>query len=300
MDILLTGGTGLIGRALCRALQAEGHRLTVLSRRPETVAQKCGPEVQAIGGLNEWTPDRHFDAVINLAGEPIADRAWSAARKQALRDSRIALTQQLVARIAAAEHKPGVLLSGSAIGYYGNGGERVLTEQAPCGEDFAARLCFDWEAAARQAEGHGVRVCLLRTGLVLSREGGLLGKLKLPFSLGLGARLGDGCQYMSWVHIEDYVTMILRLLHDASLSGPFNLTAPEPVTNGEFTRELGRALQRPALFVTPGFLLKLALGERASLLLEGQRVIPQALQACGASFAFPSLIVALANLFPEK
>lgn len=300
MEILLTGGTGLIGRALCRALQAEGHRLTVLSRQPQTVAEKCGPQVRAMGSLDEWTPERHFDAVINLAGEPIADRAWTAARKQALRDSRVTLTEQLVARIAAAQCKPAALLSGSAVGYYGNGRERMLTEKDSPGEDFAALLCRDWEAAARRVEAYGVRVCLLRTGLVLSREGGLLGKLELPFSLGLGARLGDGRQYMSWIHIRDHVAMTLRLLHDATLAGPFNLAAPQPVTNAEFTRALGQALHRPALFVAPGFLLKLGLGERASLLLEGQRVIPQALQASRASFAFSAVTLALADLFPEK
>lgn len=300
MNILLTGGTGLIGRALCRSLRAEGHQLTVLSRSPGTVAQKCGPEVRAMGSLDQWTPDCHFDAVINLAGEPIADRAWTAAHKQVLRDSRIALTERLIARIAAAERKPAVLLSGSAIGYYGDGGERMLTEGMPPGDDFAARLCRDWEAAARQAEAYGVRVCLLRTGLVLSREGGLLGKLKLPFSLGLGARLGSGRQYMSWVHIQDHVAMTMSLLHDAAFSGPFNLTAPLPVTNAEFTRTLARALHRPAWLVMPAWPLKLALGERAALLLEGQRVIPQALQAAGRSFSFPDLTSAFDELFPEK
>lgn len=298
MDILLTGGTGLIGRALCRTLLAEGHRLTVLSRRPETVAARCGPGVQAIGSLDEWRPDRHFDAVINLAGEPIADHAWTTRYKQALLDSRVALTERLVARIAAAERKPAVLLSGSAVGYYGNGGERELDESAPAGKDFAAQLCETWEAAARAAEPHGVRACLLRTGLVLSREGGLLGKLLPPFRLGLGTRLGEGRQFMSWIHIDDHVQAVLRLLRDDTLRGPFNLTAPGPVTNAEFTRVLAGVLHRPAFLVAPGFMLRPVLGERAALLLEGQRVLPQRLRNAGMTFIHPGLASALGDLLP--
>ncbi len=293
MDILITGGTGLIGRALCKALHVDGHRLTVLSRKPESVAPKCGADVAAMASLDEWTPQRHFDAVINLAGEPIADRAWTAARKQVLRDSRIALTDKLVARIAQAEHKPAVLLSGSAIGYYGNGGDRELGEDSPPGTDFAAMLCRDWEAAAREAERHGVRVCLLRTGLILSRDGGLLGRMLSPFRLGLGARLGDGRQWMSWIHIDDYVAQLRWMLRDDTLRGPFNMTAPHPVTNAMFTRTLAHALHRPALFVAPGFLMRPVLGERATLLLEGQRVLPRNLQAHHARYLYPELAAAL-------
>jgi hypothetical protein len=235
----------LIGRHLCAALLALGHRLTVLSRRPETVAEKCG--AQAMASLAEWTPDRTFGAVINLAGEPIVDARWSVRRKQQLRDSRIALTEELVRRIAAAERKPSVLLSGSAVGYYGNGDAAVLDEASAAGDDFAADLCRDWEEAALGAEALGVRVCLLRTGLVLSHDGGLLGKMRLPFSLGLGARLGDGRQWMSWVHIEDYVAMVLHLLGDEKMRGPFNMTAPQPVSNAEFTHVFATALHSCAL-----------------------------------------------------
>lgn len=293
MDILITGGTGLIGRALCNVLRADGHHLTVLSRKPESVPGKCGPGVSAMGSLDEWLPQRRFDAVINLAGEPIADRAWTAARKQVLRDSRIALTEKLIARIVQAAHKPAVLLSGSAIGYYGNGGDRELDEDSPPGTDFAATLCRDWEAAARAAEPHGVRVCLLRTGLVLSPDGGLLGRMLPPFRLGLGARLGDGRQWMSWIHIDDYVAQVRWLLRDDALRGPFNMTAPHPVTNAAFTRALARALHRPALFLAPDFLLRPVLGERASLLLDGQRVLPRKLQARHARYLYPELAAAL-------
>jgi hypothetical protein len=242
-----------------------------------------------MASLDEWRADRTFDAVINLAGEPIVDTLWSAKRKQVLRDSRITLTEKLVQCIAAANQKPSVLLSGSAVGYYGNGGDNELYESASAGNDFAASLCRDWERAALAAKATGVRVCLLRTGLVLSKSGGLLGKMLLPFKLGLGARLGSGKQWMSWVHIEDYVAMTLRLLQDGQMSGPFNMTAPNPVTNAEFTRTLARAIHRPALFFVPGIMLRIAMGERAALLLEGQRVLPANLTDAGYQFKYPKL-----------
>lgn len=296
MRILITGGTGLIGRQLCAVLLTQGHAITVLSRHPETVATKCGAGVQAMKSLDEWTADRVFDAVINLAGEPIVDAYWSAKRKQVLLDSRVGLTEKLVQRITAAQQKPAVLLSGSAVGYYGNGGETVLDEAMAAGNDFPSELCASWENAARVAEQCGVRVCLLRTGLVLSKKGGLLGRMLLPFKLALGARLGDGKQWMSWVHIDDYVAMVLHLLNDPSLNGAFNMTAPAPATNAEFTQTLAQALHRPALFVAPSFVLKLAMGERACLLLEGQRVIPKRIQSSGFQFAHPRLDGALQDL----
>jgi len=296
MRILITGGTGLIGRHLCAALLAQGHELTVLSRRPEAVASKCGVNVRAIASLDEWTPEHTFDAVINLAGEPIVDAFWSAQRKQVLLDSRVGLTQELVRRIASAQQKPSVLLSGSAVGYYGNCGDTVLDEVMAAGHDFPAELCTTWENAARAAEQSGVRVCLLRTGLVLSKQGGLLGRMLLPFKLAMGARLGDGKQWMSWVHIDDYVAMVLRLLNDASLNGAFNMTAPAPFTNAEFTHTLAQTLHRPALFVAPSFVLKLAMGERACLLLEGQRVLPKRLESSNFQFAHPLLAGALQDL----
>jgi len=296
MRILITGGTGLIGRHLCNALLEQGHLLTVLSRHPETIAVKCGAAVQAMASLEEWRPDRTLDAVINLAGEPIVDAYWSEKRKQVLRDSRIALTEKLVQCIAAAKQKPTVLLSGSAVGFYGNGGDMELDEDANAGNDFAADLCREWEQAALAAEIYGLRVCLLRTGLVLSESGGLLGRMLLPFKLGLGARLGDGKQWMSWVHIEDYVSMVMRLLDDEQARGPFNMTAPQPVTNAEFTRTLARTLHRPAIFAAPAMVLRLAMGERAALLLEGQRVLPAKLTTVGYRFKFPSLGNALDDL----
>jgi hypothetical protein len=296
MRIFITGGTGLIGRRLCKALLAEGHELTVLSRNPASVPLKCGAGVHALASLAEWHPALSFDAVINLAGEPIVDKRWSVQRKRVLWDSRVTLTEELVRRIAAAEHKPSVLLSGSAVGYYGNGGDRMLDEAADTGEGFAAELCKAWEDAARIAEKLGVRVCLLRTAPVLSNDGGMLARMLPPFKLGLGARLGNGKQWMSWVHIEDYAAMVLRLLHDEQTHGPYNMAAPNPVTNAEFTATLAAVQRRPAFFVAPAALLKLAMGESASLLLEGQRALPRKMEAAHQRFAFPTLAEALRDI----
>jgi uncharacterized protein (TIGR01777 family) len=296
VHILITGGTGLIGKQLCKALLADGHALTVLSRNPDTVPRKCGPNVKAMASLDEWQPERSFDAVINLAGAPIVDARWSVRRKQALWDSRITLTENLVGRIAAARTKPVVLLSGSAVGYYGNRGDAALDETAAAGADFPARLCKAWEAAALAAEASGVRVCLLRTGLVLSRQGGLLGRMLLPFRLGLGARLGNGKQWMSWIHIDDYVAMLLGLLRNEQARGPYNMTAPQPATNREFTATLAKVLHRPAPFIVPAWFLKPVMGERACLLLEGQKVLPGKIESAGYRFAFTTLTNALQDL----
>lgn len=300
MNILITGGTGLIGRALCAALLRDGHALTVLSRRPQTVAAKCGPTVRALASLAEWQPDQNYDAVINLAGEPIVDAAWTAARKQRLWDSRVTLTEQLVQRIAAARQRPAVLLSGSAIGYYGDSGDAALHEAAHAGTDFAAKLCLAWEAAAQKAIQADVRVCLLRTGLVFSADGGMLAKMRLPFALGLGTRLGNGRQWMSWIHIDDYVAIVRLLLLHTAAEGAVNMTAPRPVTNAEFTSTLAHALHRPAFFAAPAALLKPLLGERSVLLFGGQKVLPRKLEALGYRFAYPTLAGALEALLAAK
>jgi uncharacterized protein (TIGR01777 family) len=296
MRILITGGTGLIGRRLCQVLLAEGHELTVYSRNPASVPVKCGAAVHALASLDELQPEQGFDAVINLAGEPIMDANWTDQRKQVLWESRVALTGELVRHITAAAHKPAVLLSSSAVGYYGNRGDTPLDEAAQAGNDFPARLCVAWEDAARAAERVDVRVCQLRTGLVLSTEGGLLGGVLPPFRLGMGTRFGDGRQWMSWVHIDDCVAMLLKLLRDSQASGPYNLTAPQPVTNAEFTATLAAALHCPAPLVAPAMLLKLGMGERASMLLEGQRVLPKKMQLAQYRFIFPTLAGALHDL----
>ncbi|WP_417067092.1 TIGR01777 family oxidoreductase [Niveibacterium terrae] len=301
MDILLTGGTGLIGRALCARLLKSGHRLTVLSRHPERVATLCGDGVRALGSLKDWRSEQRFDAIINLAGAPIIDLPWSTGRQRTLWRSRITLTEELVEAIARADSKPEVLLSGSAIGYYGDSLDSPCSDSpgpAPCspGTDFSARLCAAWEEAALAAETLGVRVCLLRTGLVLSRAGGLYARMRRPFSLGLGARLGDGQQWMSWIHIEDHLAAVELLLGDASLRGAFNLTAPTPVRNEIFTRLLAASLGRQARLIAPAAAIRLALGRRAFMLLGGQRILPNRLLDVGFAFRYPDLASALKEL----
>lgn len=296
MRILITGGTGLIGRQLCKALLNADHDITVLSRQPDSVKQKCGAAVQAFGSLDEWSSEVVFDAVINLAGEPIIDERWTAERKECLWRSRVRLTEDLVKRIAASYHKPSVLLSGSAVGFYGDTRNKIVDEATPAATDFGATLCVAWEETAQKAAAMGVRVCQLRTGLVLDRSGGILSKMLLPFKFGMGARLGDGSQWMSWVHIDDYVAMVLVLLHHAHASGPFNMTAPEPVTNRTFTEKLAKALHRPTFFVAPAFALRLALAERAYLLLGGQKAIPVQMTSLGYRFLHARFEDALLDL----
>lgn len=296
MKVLITGGTGLIGRALCRVLRARDCDITVLSRRPAAVAGKCGAAVRAFGSLDDWRAGENFDAVVNLAGAPIADRRWSAARKRVLWDSRVALTEALVEKIAAAEAPPRVLLSGSAVGFYGDCGDAEVTESAPPGDDFGARMCAAWEQSARAAEAAGVRVCTLRTGLVLSRDGGMLARQLPAFRLGLGARLGDGRQWHSWIHIDDHIGMLCALLFDDAHRGAFNLCAPAPARNADFTARLARALHRPAVLRAPAVVINAALGEAAVLLLGGQRVLPARLLAAGYHFRYAALNEALAEL----
>ena len=296
MHVLITGGTGLIGRRLCAALSARGDSVTVLSRRPQMVSKLCGASVKSMASLDQWTPELSFDAVINLAGEPIVDARWTEKRKQILLDSRVALTAQLVNKIAQAKQRPQVLLSGSAIGYYGIVADQVLDEESRFGQDFSAVLCRDWEKEALAVNDFGVRCVLLRTGLVLDNHGGILKKMLLPFRCALGSRLGDGKQWMSWIHCEDYLHALLKLLDDTSATGAFNMTAPQPVTNAEFTRSLGHAVHRPALLIAPAFVLRLAMGERSDLLLGGQRVLPTRLSASGFHFRFPDLASALTDL----
>lgn len=296
MHILLTGGTGLIGRALCRQWAQQGHQLTVWSRTPERVAGLCGPQVRGIGGLDE-VGEQAVDAVINLAGAPIADRPWTRKRKALLWASRITLTEQLLAWLQQCQQKPRVLLSGSAVGWYGDGGERELDESsAQITDDFGAQLCGAWEETAQRAEALGIRVVLVRTGLVLSTDGGFLTRLLPPFRFGLGGPVGDGRQWMPWIHIADQIALIDFLLQQEQASGPYNACAPKPVRNGDFARALGRVLHRPTLLPAPAFLLRLAFGELAGLLLGGQRAMPVRLQAAGFRFRFTDLDAALADL----
>lgn len=293
MNILLTGGTGFIGAALCRVLTADGHALTVLSRKPAKVPLLCGDRVWGLAHLDELDADTHFDAIINLAGEGIADRRWSERRKRQLLDSRIGVTEQLIAYIGRARQKPAVLISGSAIGYYGDQGDKSLDENASAHDEFSHRLCAAWEKAALQAANHGVRVCIIRTGVVVGRGGGFLKRLLPPFKLGLGGRLGNGKQWMSWIHRDDFIAIVQLLLASPGLQGVFNGTAPNPVTNGEFTAYLAQVLHRPALLPVPAAALELLFGEMSALLLGGQKVLPARLQQAGFAFKYPLLEEAL-------
>ncbi|MCY1342886.1 Epimerase family protein [compost metagenome] len=300
MHILLTGGTGLIGRALCQRWVADGYQLTVLSRRPQSVASLCGRTVRGIGEYSEYG-DEPLDAIVNLAGEPIADRPWSNKRKAQLWGSRITLTEQLLEWLEKREQKPRVLLNGSAVGWYGDGGERELTEDSPpVTDDFASQLCVAWEETALRAEAFGIRVALVRTGLVLARDGGFLKRLVPPFKLGLGGALGNGRQWMSWVHLEDQIALMDFLLRREDARGPYNACSPQPVRNRDFARSLGRALGRPAFMPAPAFVLRLLLGELAGLLLGGQRAVPARLRAAGFTFAFTDLDTALGDLLKPK
>jgi len=295
MHILLTGGTGLIGRQLCQRWLAQGHQITVWSREPETVAKWCGVQVLGVGRLQEVIGP--VDAVINLAGAPIADRPWTRKRKALLWSSRISLTETLLAWIEGLEHKPAVLISGSAVGWYGDGGERELTEASgPVQDDFPSQLCIAWEETALRAEALGVRVVLVRTGLVLAAQGGFLSRLLLPFKLALGGPIGDGRQWMPWVHIKDQIALIDFLLHKNDASGPYNACAPHPVRNREFAKTLGQVLHRPAFMPMPAFALKVGLGELSGLLLGGQKALPERLLAAGFTFQFTELHAALEDL----
>ncbi|WP_369988115.1 TIGR01777 family oxidoreductase [Pseudomonas xanthosomatis] len=294
MHILLTGGTGLIGRHLCQLWHGQGHRLTVWSRSPGEVVKHCGPGVRGIARLDEIAQDDAVDAVVNLAGAPIADRHWTAARRSLLWASRITLTEQLLAWMEGREQRPEVLVSGSAVGWYGDGGERELSEASPpVKEDFASQLCIAWEETASRAETLGIRVVLVRTGLVLASDGGFLSRLLLPYKLGLGGPLGNGRQWMPWVHIDDQIALIDFLLQRKDCRGPYNACAPEPVRNREFAKCLGRTLHRPAFLPVPALLLKAGLGELSTLLLGGQRARPVRLLAAGFTFRYNDLQSAL-------
>ena len=295
MHILLTGGTGLIGRQLCQHWLGQGHRLTVWSRHPEEVAALCGAEVLGVARLEEVIGV--VDAVVNLAGAAIADRPWTHKRKALLWSSRIGLTETLLAWLEGLAQKPAVLISGSAVGWYGDGGERELTEASgPVQDDFPSQLCIAWEETAQRAEALGMRVVLVRTGLVLAAEGGFLSRLLLPFKLALGGPIGNGRQWMPWVHIKDQIALIDFLLHKDDASGPYNACAPHPVRNREFAKTLGQVLHRPAFMPMPAFALKVGLGELSGLLLGGQKAIPERLMAAGFTFQFTELRAALDDL----
>lgn len=294
MRITVSGASGFIGRRLVERLLESGHSLSLLGRK-------------TVGGLPLWRWDARgeerppeeslaeAEGVIHLAGEPVAQR-WTAEAKRRIQGTRVEGTRRLVEALAGLGRRPGVLVCASAIGIYGARGEEILTEASGAGEGFLARVCVEWERAAGEAEPLGVRVVSVRTGMVLGRDGGALARLLRPFKAGLGGRLGNGRQWMSWIHLEDHVELIRFAVEGAGLSGPVNTVAPNAVTNAEFTRELAATLRRPAALPVPAFTLRAVFGEMATLLLDSQRVAPEAALAAGFRFQYPELGPALRQL----
>ncbi|HLW68210.1 MAG TPA: TIGR01777 family oxidoreductase [Gemmataceae bacterium] len=302
MQIFITGGTGLVGSRLVPHFKQRGDMVLVLSRRANVVA---GMDCEMIQGDPTQSGDwqnraAECDAIVNLAGENIVGKRWNDEVRRTLRESRVKATENCVQALSRqprrSDGSPKVLVNASAIGYYGPHGDEELDENSPPGNDFLAGICMDWERATVPAKDAGVRVVLARIGVVLANDGGPLAKMLLPFKLGLGGRQGSGKQWFSWVHRDDVVGLIALALDNPVVSGPVNVTAPNPVTNKDFAKTLGRALGRPAFMPTPGFMLKLVMGDGAEIVLTGQRVLPKRAQECGYSFRFPELDGALAEI----
>jgi uncharacterized protein (TIGR01777 family) len=294
MKIAVSGASGLVGGALVPALRSGGHEVLRLVRReargPDEV--RWNPATKTI----EAARLEGLDAVVHLSGENIADGRWTDAKKARLRSSRVGSTRFLSETLAGLARKPSVLVSASALGYYGDRGDAWLDETAPAATDFFGELCVEWEAAAARAAHAGIRVVHPRTGIVLSRAGGALAKMLLPFKLGVGGKVGSGRQYFSWIALDDVVGVILHLLARRDLVGPVNASAPEPVTNAELTKTLGRVLGRPTVMPVPAFALRVAFGEVADALLASTRLRPERLLATGYRFRFPELEAALRHV----
>tara|TARA_R110002096_G_scaffold42143_4_gene113667 strand:+ start:95022 stop:96530 length:1509 start_codon:yes stop_codon:yes gene_type:complete len=303
MKIFMTGATGFVGRSLSLQLQRDGHVLRVLTRSPEKAQATLGRDVQVVS-MNDFSTTgpnalEGCEAVINLAGEPVVGRRWSAAQKARLWDSRVGITQTLVGNIARLASPSPVLISASAVGYYGNRIDSEIDETANAGSDFLADLCVAWEEAALQAQALGTRVVTLRTGIVLGQGGGALAKLAPLFRMAVGGRIGDGKQFVPWIHISDLVNAIEAALHNESITGPVNTVGPTPLTNRTFTKALAEAVHRPAVLPVPAPLLRLAMGESAMTLLGGQRAVPAKLLANKFEFQFPTLDAALYDLLED-
>jgi uncharacterized protein (TIGR01777 family) len=310
MKVVIAGGTGFLGDALAWTWAEESHDVRVLTRSlpPGQAQHESGtgkPGITRIG----WTADGHAGSlareledasvVVNLAGESIGRGRWSAARKQALRDSRILATRSLVSALAETANPPATFISGSGIGYYGDRGPEPLTESSPPGDDFLAHLCVEWEAEAQRAAAPSLRIVLLRTGLVLEKSGGALPQMMRPFRFFAGGRIGSGRQYMPWVHRLDWIEMVRWIVDTPAVTGPLNVTAPHPVTNAEFARALGRAMHRPAFAPTPMFAVKLVIGEMADSAFASQRALPGQPLAYGYHFRYPEIDIAFRGIFGD-
>ena len=300
MRLVVTGATGFIGSALCPRLLEQGHSLTLFTRGTPRDASTGVKRWQhwTPGALRDWDVELDgADGVINLSGEPLAEKKWTHTQRRRLVKSRVDATQSLVQACAKAKQKPKFLINASAVGYYGARDDEEITETEPPGEDFLSQLCRDWEEEAKKAEALGMRVVRLRTGIVLG-HGGALTKMVEPFKFYLGGPIGSGKQWMSWIHLEDQVRLILHVIDNQQASGAINATAPNPVRNKEFCQALGQVLHRPCWAPVPGFALRLGLGDIADMLLTGQRVVPVAAQKLGFQFDFPNLPEALQACMP--
>ncbi|MFT4606395.1 MAG: hypothetical protein ACI9V8_000546 [Urechidicola sp.] len=294
MNLLITGGTGFIGSALCSRLLEEQHNIVVLSRHPEAIK----PPIRALTDLEQLKDDDIFDVVINLAGEPIANKRWSDQQKKRIFSSRIDTTKALIAYLKKSKNKPKLLINGSAIGYYGvDKTDDVIDETSGVDDSFSSQLCQRWEATALKAEALGIRTCLLRTGIVLGKNGGALSKMLPPFKMGLGGRIGHGKQWMSWIHLDDLVGIILYCINHDELKGAINGTSPNPVINEVFTKKLGTALKRLTIFPMPAIVVKLLMGQMGEeLLLAGKRISPRKVLNAGYNFKYKTLDQALKNV----
>ena len=303
MKVIITGGTGLIGSALAHSLVKDGHEVVVLTRnasKPDKSLPTAARLVQwdAKTGEGWYTEAEGADAIVNLAGANISPQGglWTDSRKKIIRESRTNAGKAVVDAIKRTTHKPKALLQSSAIGYYGVHDDEIITETSPTGSDFLASVCRDWEASTAEVESMGVRRVLLRTGVVFAKEGGALPVLTLPFKLFAGGPVGSGKQYLSWIHLDDEINAIRLLLEDSTAHGAYNLTAPNPVCQKDFAKVVGKVLNRPSFMPAPAFAIKLALGEAATFALDGQRVLPKALEDKRFEFRFPNLEGALRDL----
>lgn len=299
MKILITGGTGLIGYNLCKALIAKYKNIdiTIFTRNTSLTKNTSNIQIKYIDNFNNL--DNDYNVIINLAGEPINKGRWTDNKKAKIFSSRIDITRKLIEYINKLEKKPELLISGSAIGFYGSHQSQIFTEDSKAADGgFTHQLCREWEVVANKAKDYGVRVVNLRTGIVLAKQGGILREMLLPFKLGLGCQMGNGKVWMSWIHIKDLCNMIMYIINNKNIEGPVNATAPNPLQNGDFSKILAQVLNRPMFLTMPSFVVKIIFGEMGdTLLLNGQKVLPDKIIKAGYSFEFDNLNKALNNLF---